>query len=465
MLVVLAVLLVAVGLAAASWVGLWLAHDRERLQQLASEALGMEVRIDGSVQLRLGREPGVHVRQLTVRARGSDFIVASDADIGVSLTSVLRRQVRIASIALDHASIAVRQERDGRLNFDTQASSDGEPMQAVRVSLRQAALEYVNDKNGNTVRASGCRVTGSVATDAGTGNALGRLDVKADASCDQVQTQQWQLSRVTFSLVGQNGKLQFKPVTLEAYGGKGSAQIEADLRGSEPQFVVHYELSDFRLEQLSQTITPKKIGEGGLTFSTDLTLRGSSVEAMIQSSQGHASLRGEHLTLQVGDLDQELSRYESSQHFNLVDVGAVLAVGPLGLLVTKGYDFTRLLNSGGQSSQVSVLRADWQIQNGVAQARDVAMTTPANRLALTGGLDFVHRSYQDVTVALVNDQGCARVKQIIRGPFSQPAIDKPNIVSALIGPAQHLIGKAKHLLGARCEVFYSGSLPSPAPAS
>ena len=79
-----------------------------------------------------------------------------------------------------------------------------------------------------------------------------------------------------------------------------------------------------------------------------------------------------------------------------------------------------------------------------------------------GNLDFVHHSFEDVTMAVLNKQGCAMLEQKVHGAFDHPEVDKPNVLIALAGPAMHLLNKAKHLVGAgHCEVFYTGSLPPP----
>ena len=98
----------------------------------------------------------------------------------------------------------------------------------------------------------------------------------------------------------------------------------------------------------------------------------------------------------------------------------------------------------------------------MAYAQDVALVTPENRLALQGGLDFVDKEYRDVVVALVNEYGCATVRQKISGPFNNPAVDKSHFLIPL-GAVVRLIEKTKSLLTGRekCEAFYSGSLPPP----
>ena len=89
------------------------------------------------------------------------------------------------------------------------------------------------------------------------------------------------------------------------------------------------------------------------------------------------------------------------------------------------------------------------------------MATQANRMALQGRLDFVGERFDDVTLALVDAKGCAKVKQRVRGSFRQPEVEKPNLLVALAGPALGLLKKGGELLGQQCEVFYAGSVTAP----
>jgi AsmA protein len=69
--------------------------------------------------------------------------------------------------------------------------------------------------------------------------------------------------------------------------------------------------------------------------------------------------------------------------------------------------------------------------------------------------------FDEVTVALIDDKGCARVKQRIHGPFRQPEVEKPDVLSALTGPTRKLLERAKDLFGNECDVFYAGSVVPP----
>jgi AsmA protein len=186
-----------------------------------------------------------------------------------------------------------------------------------------------------------------------------------------------------------------------------------------------------------------------------------TTDEMVRSAAGEASLRGHDLTLEIGDIDKELARYESSQNFNLVDVGALFFAGPLGLAVTRGFNFAGIFQSSGGSSQIRTLVSEWRVERGVAQARDVAMATKANRIALKGDLDFVSGRFKEVTVALIDTQGCAMAQQKIRGPFDRPEVEKSNVATSLAGPALKLLRQAKSLFGGKCDVFYAGSVGPP----
>jgi hypothetical protein len=140
----------------------------------------------------------------------------------------------------------------------------------------------------------------------------------------------------------------------------------------------------------------------------------------------------------------------------------VFFVGPVGLLVTKGYDFARLGGGAPGQSEIRTLVSDWKVEQGVARAQDVALATKENRLALRGGLDLANERFDDLSIALIDAKGCAEVRQQMRGSFEAPAVDKPSVLAALTGPALRLLKKGGDALrGEPCEVFYAGSVAAP----
>jgi AsmA protein len=200
-----------------------------------------------------------------------------------------------------------------------------------------------------------------------------------------------------------------------------------------------------------------------MDFSTNLTMQGTSIDEMTKTMAGSVSLRGSELTLERIDLDEELARLQSSRNFNLVDVGAIFLAGPVGLAVTRGYEFASLMHGTGGASEIRTLVSDWAVERGVMRAQDVAMATVHSRIALRGSLDFVNQDFDDVIVALVDADGCIKVQQAVKGTFAKPVVEAPSVIETLARPALELLKRGQDLLsGAPCKVFYSGSVGAPA---
>jgi len=101
------------------------------------------------------------------------------------------------------------------------------------------------------------------------------------------------------------------------------------------------------------------------------------------------------------------------------------------------------------------------VERGIAQAKDVAMATNENRIALVGSLDFVKERFNDVTVAVVDGEGCAKVRQKINGPFLKPEVEKVSVLKTAVGPILSVFKQAGKVFGGPCEVFYAGSVAPP----
>lgn len=440
-------------------------NAKSRVEAVASEALEMEVSVGG--RLALGFLPGLHVALADVHARkrGADVASAAEVDLGIELLPLLHKEVRIKNIGLKRVRISIERDRDGKLNIDRSPQAKGAlpALVVAKASVSDATLTYANKQSGTGFEAAHCNLDVSrlVRSSGESADLLNNLSFAAQLACGQIRTKDFTASDVKLSVDGKDGVFNFDPVTMRLFGGHGSGSIRADVSRAVPVYHVRYSLAQFRIEEFFKTLSPKDVGEGSMDFSTNLSLRGKTADALKRSVAGEASLHGENLRLEIGDLDKKFSRYETSQSFNLVDVGAFFFAGPLGLGVTKGFDFARIFEGSAGSSTVRTLVSNWQIEHGVAHATDVAMATLENRVALKGGLDFVSGRFDDVTVALIDAKGCSRVQQKIRGPFRQPEVEKPNVLSALAGPTRKLLKQAKGLFGGKCEVFYAGSVAPP----
>jgi len=436
------------------------------IEAAASEALGMEVRVGG--RLATGIFPTLHVtlQDVRIRNRGADVATTREAQIWIDFLPLLHKEVRIGKIALSHARISIERNRDGKFNFE-KPEATGVTLPALdlaSVSISDGTLHYANKQSGDIFEGRHCSLdVHRLLLSRGKGSDLMKhLSITADLACGEYQKNDLTVSDLKFSADGKNGVFHLKPVTMHLFGAQGSGTIEADFSKAVPLYHVRYSLPQFHIEEFFKTQSPRKIARGPMDFEANLTMQGKTLNEMRQTMAGQISLRGKGLTLEGTDLDREFSQYAASQKFNLVDVGAFFFAGPLGTVVTKGYDFAGIFQGSGGSSEIHTLVSDWSVEHGVAQAQDVAFATNKNRMALQGGLDFANDRFVDVTTALIDVKGCAKVRQKIHGTFEKPVVEQPSFLESLAGPPLKLLKKGRDLFpGGACEVFYAGSVAPP----
>ena len=435
---------------------------KSRFEAMVSEATGLEVAVEGNVSVGFLPTPHVTLKEVTLKNKESQIASVGEADIGVAFWPLLRKQVRIKRLVLRNVSVEVERDRNGHFNFakPSQAERLLPAMSLGRLSLSKASFRYTNRESDKEITATDCSVDSNNVqlAEGNRADIMQHLSLSAHVVCAEVRNDLFVGADVNFSVAGEQGIFKFTPVTMQIMGGKGSGIIYADFAGRTPAYRVHYAVTQLHVDDLFQSLVPGKVGEGVLDFTADLSMRGRSAVEVTRTAQGEASLHGENLKIAIGNLDEKLSHYESSQNFNLVDVGAFFIAGPLGTVATKGYNFASIFQGAAGTTEIRILVSQWKVQNGVAQAQDVAMATKENRIAMKGSLDFVNRDFDDVTVAILDHQGCARIEQKIRGSFSKPEVEKPNVFASLTGPISSLFGKAKELMGVKCEVFYEGSV-------
>ncbi len=289
------------------------------------------------------------------------------------------------------------------------------------------------------------------------------LAFDGDMSCKDVKAQDLRISDVRVDMKARGGMFEANPFTMKIFGGNCKGTIKGVMTGESREYSIDFAITKFRFEEVLGTFNQKKSVHGELDMKSHLEMKGKDTTEFTSTAQGDVSLRGHNLSLKSLDIDTMLEKYEKSQNFNLVDLGAFFVVGPLGAVLTKGYDFgSAYKESLGGESTILKLVSDWKVRNGIAEAVDVAFITSKNRVALNGKLDFVNDRFEDVTVAVLNANGCATQSQRIRGSFNKPKIDKPNIFRSLMGPVISLATKSYDMLkGDKCDVFYRGSLAQP----
>lgn len=458
------VLLVVAALALFLWIDA--GAYKPQLEAIGSRALGMDVHIEGEVGL--GFFPGLNLTLENVRILKQEAEIAAIKEVkaGMGLIPLLKKDIRLRKVALIQPQIYIERDMDGVFNFEKPDRFDGilPDLELAKVTLSAATLHFKDRRSQVEFAVQDCRLEfDHLRRSSGPRSDLMKnLSFMAELACGEFSANDVTATDLTLSAQGKNGIIDVDPIRMDLLGAQGSGRLHGDFAGDTPLYSVRYSLPQFQIEAFFKTLSAEKVAEGLLDFSANLSLKGKTWTQMKQTASGQITLEGKNLILTTIDLDGVFSRYESSQNFNLIDVGAFFFAGPLGLAVTKGYGFARILQGTGGRSDIRTLVSEWHIEGGMAKAADVALATNQNRVALQGELDFVNLQFNDVTVALIDANGCAMVQQKIRGSFGAPVVEQPSFLKTLAGPAIELFEKARSLFpGGECEAFYIGSVAAP----
>jgi AsmA protein len=327
--------------------------------------------------------------------------------------------------------------------------------------LTIGALAYIDKKTGESTEVKEIRLAiNDLSTAEASGTTVQRIAFTGDLQCKEVRKGNVVLGNVKSRVKAAQGVISLAPFVMDIFGSTGEGSASIDRSKSDPVYKIDMKVAKLDFEKLEGAFGAKRVigGKGDLTAS--LTMKGQGRHRLLSSMDGTFALRGDNLVLYSMDLDKVLTSYETSQEFDLVDLGAFFIAGPLSNLALKGYRYGDVYSQtrGGQGT-ITRFVSHWKIRNGVADATDCALATQHHRIALKGRLDLVNKRYEDVVVALLDDKGCAKFKQSISGPFSSPHIGNVSTFETLAGPIYNLYRKAKRFVeGDRCEVFYRGAV-------
>jgi uncharacterized protein involved in outer membrane biogenesis len=287
-------------------------------------------------------------------------------------------------------------------------------------------------------------------------------DFHSNLTCSRITFSNLEATGVTAEISGQSRQIMISQVTGELLGGEFAGWMKSDFAGSHPRHSLELELVDFQIERFIKTFREEKGAEGTATFITQLNFSGKSTSEMVASLNGQAEITGTDIILYGLNIDEQLANYESTQQFQLVDAAAFFVAGPLGVAITRGYNFTSLFAHTGGQTRIRELVSKWDFSEGVAKARDAAFSTAKNRIALAGGIDYANSQFKDLKAAVVDPAGCAVVEQAIQGDFQNPRVDTPNFLEALAGPFMDIIEKGVGLFTDKeCDPFYTGRVAPP----
>ena len=451
---------------------LWLTINafKPQIEAAASRALGMDARIDGKVGIALFPDFGLSLKDVKIWDQRLGKAKIEKLWIGLKLFPLASFEIEISQIDIFKPVFSIVRSNKGFFNVEKLEGTLQDKLFAVKkMTISQGILVYRDEASNETIEVSDFDVSikSRYASGVNSAEPFKKTSFTGDIKCKTLKIQDLTLMNLMMRTAGEKGICDINPVSMSIFGGRGSGSIHVDLTGPLPYYRVICALNQIRIEELVHLYAfkkiPRKTIEGMIDVSADLTARGTSADEIRRSLDGNLEMNGEDLMLHNVDIDALIIKYERSQNFNLLDVGAFLLAGPFGPIITKSYNLVSVYEeSQGGKGSIRKLVSAWKVKNGIAEALDVALASKKHRIAMQGQLDFIQERFVDVTIAALDNRGCAVYSEKVHGPFSDPQIEKENAFKSIAGSVLNPIKNVWDFIrGRECTVFYSGSIAQP----
>lgn len=271
------------------------------------------------------------------------------------------------------------------------------------------------------------------------------------------------LNNFTMLIKGKQKEIVLSKLTLKAMDSVLESKGKIFWDKNDIRWHLNINSKKLNLEPVSRLMGTGTILDGYVSVNNDLS--GTIGKGTFKILEGNVLVDGKMLHLNGFDLNKVLKDFQSSQSVGLLDVGAVVLLGPAGVLVTKGNDYRTLVNSVSNKGNTTIkqLHSEIYFSKGTAAMKDVAFSTDLYRLAIKGKIDTINNKFINFNVATVNKYGCPVYKEEVRGSLSDPRVKEVNVlVSSVVNPVQSVLRKVSKAMNIKCDkAFYKGLVKAP----
>ncbi|MCK5538736.1 MAG: AsmA family protein [Gammaproteobacteria bacterium] len=275
-----------------------------------------------------------------------------------------------------------------------------------------------------------------------------------------VENKELGISNLKVEVLGKDKKISLSNLSFNAIDSKINAAGTLSLQKKIPFWTLEVHSDKLNLKPITELLNTPAEAEGYISINNKLSGILESSDFKINNGRVHA--KASNIIINGMDFDKVLNDFESSQSVGLLDIGAVALLGPAGIALSKGNDYTTLIHSLGKGgkSKITELNSDISFSSDIASMDDVSFTTGKHQLVIKGKLNLLDETFIDFQVATVDKYGCPIYMEEVKGSLSSPTTQKVNIlVSGVVNPVKSVYSKLTGPIKSRCkEPFYSGEL-------
>ncbi|MFL5814108.1 MAG: AsmA family protein [Bdellovibrionia bacterium] len=411
---------------------------KSKIRAAVAQSTAMDLQIRGDIRFKLFPSARIVLHDVHLKNRGTELLAAQTIEATPKLfSSLIHQEIRIGKIALNQPTVHLEKTANGKMNYEPASPSKGKagkkadestPAGEIQsIQIDNGELNYVDRSTQKRIQARGVN-THLSGVDWSDQNIIQSLSLNGSIEARSIQVGDVQATDLRTKIHADHGILRLDSTHAKVFSGTIQGTAQGDFQSKTPKWTLDQKMSQVEIKQIAQSLKDKI--SGLIDGSIKLNAVGSESQSIMRSLNGIVSIQSQNFKLNAPKLTNLASILSSMP-------GANSGFSGLGL------------------SEIQKLVMDWSIKNGIAQAKDVALSTPKSTVAARGSIDLRDRKFQNFFVATVDEKGCSKRQMEIAGPLDSPH------------PSSHSVGKElAGILGgilpsSGCDHFYSGSLARP----
>ena len=184
---------------------------KPRIEAAASDATGLEVRINGKMGLSFFPF-GISARDIHVANRGDEILSLEDLKLGAEWMPLLMKQLRVTHCELVKPAVTIVKGTDGKYNFE----SKGQPGAAFNLddlTLSNGSFVYLDKKTGEQTEFKDVNL--AIKDLSVAGNVIKNASFTGTFDCKEVlQKNKFKIEKLTASVKAVKGIYNFEPLRI-----------------------------------------------------------------------------------------------------------------------------------------------------------------------------------------------------------------------------------------------------------
>ncbi|MEJ2594958.1 MAG: AsmA family protein [bacterium] len=447
---------------------------KPRLEELITRNIGYETRIDGRLALKLMPGMSVIVGDIKVISHETYLFSASEIEMAINYVKIFNGEISVESLLIVEPQAYVVKNESGIFNYEklyaqVNPTIENKDHRQVVLNLREILIRdghirYLDNQNNDTLELSGIHFLTDNLAYQGTFEDINpkAIDLKGNLSIDHLKMNSLQMDSLVLIAESNNGVINLREKRRGFLGGKVIGQAKLDFNQKPVYTELVHQVNGMSVAQFLRMINSDEYLDGNINYTLNLNFQSLDGKKARETLRGSLEISGQNLTFYGLDLDKKLQQFKVTSRVDLWETAALFIAGPYGPSLLRGLDYSTLLRDYvDEQTHINQLFADWEFNNGIASAEDVAFSTPKFRISAAGALDLSQSRFRNFTLSMVDRKGCAILSQTLNGSFAKPGTSSFALRGLEMKSTEDIIRLMMSSTKEECTPVYRGSVSHP----